>query len=354
VRIVLLGNAVLAPALARAGHSTLSFGSMGKAFDVVLEHPLDFARLREMLAARSFVPDALVQVDDGNLPLVMGLEQAPYPLVFYGIDTFCNPWHVPFAHAFDHTWVGQKDFLPLFTEEGHAAEWVPLFCRHVEPACTPEEWLAARDVPVAFVGSLSPKNIPERLPFLRAFRVLHPLVFMQGDFVPVFARTRIVLNQTAAGEVNFRCFESMGCGAALLTDSGGHGLFDLFRAEKEILPPYTRLQAGGAAAACRSWLSRPRELAELALAGTEAVQRGHTDDARADALIRLCAGLLAERAPAARLADLPRRKFFLSSAYGALAVELPPGLGEHRAFFARLAQAYYVAGQDFAERAQRR
>jgi hypothetical protein len=346
MRIVLLNSAVLAPALARAGHAVLSVGSMGTGFDIVLNHPLHCTRLEELLAARSFVPDALAQVDDGNLPLVTGLEELPYPLVFYSIDTFCNPWHVPFAHAFDHTWVAQKDFLSLFTGEGHAAEWVPLFCRHIEPARSPEEWLAARDVPVAFVGTPNPKNIPGRLPFLRAFRALHPLVLRQGDFVPVFARTRIALNQTAAGEVNYRCFESMGCGAAMLTDSAEHGLFDLFRPGREILPPYARFQAGSAAEAVRSWLSRPHELAVLALAGAEETRRGHTDDARAEALARLCAGLLDERAHLARLADLPRRKFFLSTAYGILAAELPPRLSEHRAFFAQFARANYDAGRE--------
>jgi hypothetical protein len=280
---------------------------------------------------------------------VIGLERLPCTTVFYSIDTFCNPWQVPFAHAFDHIWVAQKDFLPLFLGEGHAADWVPLFCRHVEPARTPREWLAARDVPVAFAGTLSPGNIPERLPFLRAFRDLHPLVFRQGDFVPLFTRTRIVLNQTAAAEVNFRCFEAMGCGAALLTDSIGHGLTDLFRTEKEILPPYARLQARSAASAARAWLSRPQALAELALAGRDAVAGRHTDDARAEELSRLCAGLLAEGTHEARLADLPRRIFFLSSAYGALAAELPPRLSGHGAFFARLAQENYAAPQDSAE-----
>jgi hypothetical protein len=299
---------------------------------------MNVAWLRELLAARAFAPDALVQVDDGNLPLRDGLETLPYPSVFYSIDTFCNPWHIPFAHAFDHIWVAQKDFRPLFTAEGHRAEWIPLFCPPVGSPETPEEWLAARDIPVAFAGTLRPKNIPERLPFLRAFRARRPLLITESDFTQVYARTRIVLNQTAAFELNCRCFEAMGCGAALLHDSDSHGFHDLFREARNVLPPYARLQAQSAVAVAEAWLSRPQALAELALAGAELVARKHNDDVRAAELTRLCDYLARRHVHEARLADLPRRRLYLSSAYGALAAELPLRLRPHRDFYALLAR----------------
>lgn len=176
MHIVLAGNAGLASGLRRAGHAVFTVGSMGDGFDLPLRHPVTASRLTERLAERSFAPDALVLADDGNVPAVVGLEALPYPLLFYSVDTFCNPWHVPFAHGFDRILAAQKDFIPLFTAEGHPAAWFPLYCRHVEPPQSPEDWLAARDIPVAFVGTLAPKNIPDRLPFLKAFRKLHPLI----------------------------------------------------------------------------------------------------------------------------------------------------------------------------------
>lgn len=341
MRLVLLGSAILAPALRALGHSVLTLGCMGDAFDIPLRHPLSVEAFRALLAGRNFEPDLLVLADDGNVPAVVGLESLPWPQIFFSIDTFCNPWHLPFANAFEFMLVAQRDYLSLFTTEGHSARWFPLFCCFTGPAQSPEEWLASRDIPVAFVGTLNPKNIPGRQPFLKAFSALHPLVCLQGNFIPVFQRARIVLNQSAAGEVNYRCFESMGCGAALLHDSRYHGFADLFAEGVQVLPSYDRLMPQAAASVARDALARPRELAELALAGRELVAARHTAASRARELCKLAEKLLASRAHEARLADLPRRRFLLSSAYGILAAELPDTMAPLRDFYRGAAvQAY--------------
>lgn len=347
MRIVLLGNAGLAPALRRAGHDVFSVGSVGSGHDVTLCHPLGKDAFLGLLASAGFDPDALALMDEGSLPVVFGLEELPFPLVFYSIDTFCNPWHVPYAHAFDAVLAAQKDFVPLFEAEGHPVRWFPLFFQRArtaagpeglpyDPAESPEEWLARRDIPVAFVGTLRPKNIPDRLSFLQAFRRKQPLVFLQGEYPPVFRRARIVLNQSAVSEVNYRCFEAMGCGAALLADCVGHGFADLFRPGAEVLPPYPRGDAAAAAALARRWLARPRDLAELALAGSALVAAKHTDDVRAAGLAALCVELAEKSAPRRRLADRDRRRRFLASAYGSLAAELGPELADLRDLYARL------------------
>ena len=341
MRIVLLGSAILAPALRALGHSVLTLGCMGDGFDIPLRHPLSVEAFRGLLAGRNFEPDLLVMADEGNVPPVVGLESLPWPQIFFSIDTFCNPWHLPFAHAFEFTLVAQRDFLSMFTAEGHPAQWFPLFCCFTAPAQSPEEWLASRDIPVAFVGTLNPKNIPGRQPFLRAFAALHPLVCLQGNFIPVFQRARIVLNQSAAGEVNYRCLESMGCGAALLHDSRHHGFAELFAEGAQVLPVYDRLVPQAAASAARGALARPRELAELALAGRELVAARHTADARARELCELAEKLLASRAHEARLADLPRRHRLVSSAYGILAAELPDSMAPLRDFYRDAAVCAY-------------
>lgn len=94
-------------------------------------------------------------------------------------------WHLPYARGFDLVLAAQKDFLSLFTDEGLPAQWFPLFCRSVDEAAP----FDARDIPVAFVGTLGHKNNPGREPFLRNFRALHPLVMRAGDFFPVFRRS---------------------------------------------------------------------------------------------------------------------------------------------------------------------
>jgi spore maturation protein CgeB len=190
---------------------------------------------------------------------------------------------------------------------------------------------------VAFVGTLRPRNIPQRIVFLEQFRALHPLFMKEGAYQPVFARASIVLNQTAAGEVNFRCFESMACGAALLTEESLHGLTDLFTPGVHILPPYRRGDAAGAAAIARDWLARPDDLLRVAQAGRDLVRARHTDKERAAYLADLLEQAVAASAHVQRLRDLGRRRKLLSTAYAILCAELTePSLREHRALYQRM------------------
>ncbi|WP_368076627.1 glycosyltransferase [uncultured Desulfovibrio sp.] len=46
----------------------------------------------------------------------------------------------------------------------------------------------------------------------------------------------MTLNQKAFSEVNFRCFEAMACGAALLMEQCGNGLDELFTPDEDISP----------------------------------------------------------------------------------------------------------------------
>lgn len=327
MKLLILGRPYFADALRRQGHELFVINSVGDAgiADVAVTHPWAPGRLQSVLDDNSFTPDACLYCDDGCLPAILGLENMPFPSVFLSIDTFCNPWHVPYAHAFDHIWVAQRDFLPLFWHEKHAASWFPLFAKAALASgmeSSPEEWLAQRDIPVAFVGTLSPKNIPQRLPFLKTFRTMQPLLMMQGAYVPIFKRARIVLNQSASSEVNFRCFEAMMCGAALLHDSVGHGYDDLFAISSHVLPPYIANNAASAAETTKQWLDNPKQLAEMALSGMRLVADKHSDEARAKEAARLCHRLAMQHQHEQRLATLDRRRYFLASAYGTLAAEL--------------------------------
>ncbi len=334
--ILVAGNTYLVQALRKAGHAVFSVGHGVGAHDLLVHHPVLFSRLLETLAEKLFTPQAFLYADDGNVPWLMGLEAAPFPSVFFAIDTHCNPWHVPFAHAFDYTLVAQKDFLPLFLAEQHRAEWFPLFA----PACFPqeqstEEWLAARDIPLAFVGTPDPPNNPLRLSFLKAVKKRAPLLMLQGPYAEVYRRSRIVLNQSVAGEVNFRCFEAMSCGAALLHDSVLHGFKEIFPADT-VLPVYAANNAEEAAAMATEALGHPENLAKCALWGQEFVQRHHSASVRATVVSNLFGELLKDKAHMARLGSLPTRRHFLSTAYATFMVELDDSLQPQRELYAKL------------------
>ncbi len=336
-----MGGTYLVPPLRALGHQVFSVG-LGRGCDLHLEHPLTADALLVRLEAVGVRPDVSLYADNGNLPFIVGVERLPWLSLFYSIDTFCNPWHIPFAAGFDFTLVAQKDYVPLFQREGHPCRWMPLFFSR-QPPSVPEDVhsFLRRDVPVAFVGTLRPRNIPDRLPFLQRFRRNCPLVFMQGDFVPLFSRARIVLNQTAASELNFRCFEAMSLGTALLMEQCENGLEDLFTPGRDILPLYPRGDAVAAASIAAEWLARPDELAAVAVAGQQLVLQRHSGSERAREMAELMENLMASDTVPARLADMARRRRMVATAYAFIGAELiQPEHASLRKFFLSLHASY--------------
>lgn len=332
MRFLIMGGKYLANALEKAGHQVATVGPHG---DLPLDHPTFSKRVLAKLKDAGFEPDILVYLDDGNLPMLLDPEAAPCPAIYYSIDTYCNPWHLPYGHGFDLVLVAQKDFVPLFVNDDQRALWFPLF--NFQP------WQptgGARDIPVAFVGGIGHKNNPDRGPFFQRFRKLHPLVSLTGQYMPIFERSQIVLNQTAFSELNFRCFEAMGCGAALLMEQCGNGLEDIFTPGENILPPYPRGNAEAAAAIAKKYLAMPDRLADIARAGYELVASKHDGNARAAELIELAKGLLDKRVDRAALA--PGRAPFTRAAFAIIGSELDsPQMAAHRDFYLKMGGARF-------------
>ena len=66
------------------------------------------------------LPPALVWWDSRTFPAVT---------IGYSIDSYCNPWHIPYGAAFDAVLAAQKDYVRLFedTPVPRPSEWLPLF-----------------------------------------------------------------------------------------------------------------------------------------------------------------------------------------------------------------------------------
>lgn len=336
MRILNLDAPFLVPAFRADGHSVVSVG-IASHCDIVITHPVHAFHLYQKVCEQGFTPDAVFCCDSGNLPYFPAVESLPCPSAYYTIDTYYNPWHLGVAYAYDHIFVAQREHVPLFTSQNMPAEWLPLFARYLVAEDDPEQ----RDIPVAFVGTLNPKNIPDRKPFLDAFRRLHPLFVTSGDYVDIFARARIVLNQTAASEINFRCFEAMGCGAALLMEHSPHGLDALFTPGEHLLPLYTRGDARQAAAIAQAALQQPQTLAEIARHGQECVSGQHTAPHRAARVVDVLKTLVHNHAHSKRADELPMRQKHLASAYAMLFDDLvEPKFQQHKDFFLGLATHY--------------
>jgi len=337
MRILVLGGPFLNKGFEALGCEVFNVGDK-RDCGVHHPHPMSALRLFERISSRGFTPDLALYCDSGNMPQFFDLEKLPCPSAFYSIDSYCNPWHIPFGHAFDTVFVAQKDYVDLFVQSGISASWLPLFfC-----SARPHYWQQARDIPVVFVGNLGARNNPDRKLFLETFRRIHPLVITRGDYAPLFNRSHIVLNQTAAGEINFRCFEALACGAVLLMEECANGLRDLFTPGEHMLPTYARGDAVQAASTAQAALGDPKALARIAGQGRELVEQKHSDVHRAAEIVRVMQTLLRDASPLRRLLpeNASRQRVLLASAYFFLASELgQPYLAPHRDLFLRLARS---------------
>lgn len=340
MRILNLDGHYFVEPFRKMGHEVLWLGS-DPGCDVRLETVISLADLLALLGERAFTPDLVVWSDICRPPSVIGIESLPAVTVGFSIDQYCNPWHMAYAAAFDLMLVAQKDYLPLFEQEqlGNELEWFPLFCN---PSRDADQGLE-RDVPVSFVGTVEGSINKERKHFLNDFKKRHPLFVTQGDYVPVFNRSRIVLNQSAAGELNFRVFEAMACGAALLTEDVENGLKDLFTDRESVLL-YPRGDAAGAAEAARRALA-DGSAETIAAKGRHEVTARHSSTVRAAHIVRRAEELLA-RGTSWRKRQQPLVRRRLANAYTILATDDQLPLNrELRAFYQRIGQLTLESAQ---------
>lgn len=331
MRILNLDGHYFVEPFRRMGHDVLWLGSLPGS-DIVLEETISLSRLVAILDDKGFKPDLILWADLCKPPSVIGIESLPAVTIGYSIDQYCNPWHVPYSAAFDLMLVAQRDYIHLFEEAnlGNTTQWAPLFCNPFKDKDLGFE----RDIDVAFVGTIDSRLNAERRAFLEEFKTRHPLFMTQGNYVPVFNRARLVLNQSAVGELNFRIFEAMACGAAVLTERIDNGLLELFTPGEDILT-YPKDHAREAARQARSALADPN-LAAIAQNGKRTVRSHHSATARARHIVNEAERIMGEGVQW-RLREINVARKSVATAYNILAVDQElPLPSELRSLFARL------------------
>ena len=231
-------------------------------------------------------PDAVVVADKSRPPFVLGHETFPCPTVFYAVDTHIHSWLPLYAQGFDLCLVSLRDHLKFFHNQRLPAEhilWSPPFAlSSAVPPVTPKP----RIWPCLFVGTVKKERTPKRVCFLDALRKFLPhLHITQGAYSVLYPQADVVLNISELGDLNFRVFEALGCGACLVTPGVGHGLDDLFADGRELVT-YPELDAQAAGQAILTLLSDPERRGRLAEAGLAAVNAAHRDRHRAETLTR--------------------------------------------------------------------
>lgn len=282
MRILHLGNPAVVPALRALGHDVRVASELCPLL-VVPGRPVD-ARLLH----REIAPDAeaFLMVDTlGRQTLAYGVEEVPVPRVYWAIDVHMNFfWQRHYAGLFDLVLSAQKDYVPLLAAEGVAARWLPW---GIDAEVFHDPGLA-RPIDIAFVGVVDahrPKRAAALAELGRRFRVetfgadaAHRL--SPAEMARVFASAKIVFNESVMGDLNFRTFEAMACGALLLTERIDNGLCDLFVPGRHLAAYEPHTLIGEA----ERLLAVPAERERVARAGAALVATRHTMGARMAAL----------------------------------------------------------------------
>lgn len=314
MKILNVGPPYFSQVLRQSGHEVLDIrGWMDEKI------PFFPNELFKLLTDKGFEPDLALWCDGSDLPNVFGLELLPCVTIGFSIDLYCNPWHIPYSAIFDHFLVAQKDFVPMVAHDPfpREVEWFPLFASLRDL----KELHLERDIPVSFVGTLETPNNPSRKTFFQALKQHIPIYIKQGKYQEIFNRSRIVLNQSAVGEINFRTFEAAACGAAVLTEATEHGLKDLFTPGEEVLT-YPLRNAEKAAAIARHWLNKPEELARIAAAGKARVLQEHTVHQRMARILDIAEKLQQRRAQQWRHDNMSKMFFELEKAFAFITSEI--------------------------------
>ncbi|MBF0186726.1 MAG: glycosyltransferase [Magnetococcales bacterium] len=301
MRILALGNLVFAQELRDLGHEVITCafgpqmktglfgpgvkqGDFGSGSNIHLPSaPVPISQIIKALSP--WRPDAVLLGDGSTFPLFPGLELLPVPLLWFAMDSHIHHnWHPDYAAVFDRIVVAQKAFVPNYLRDPdrQKVRWLPLFAH----ADYDRPLQLERILGLTFVGTLDPALNPERVAFIQALQNRIDVTVITGDYTELYNRSRVVLNQSVAGELNFRTFEAMACGALLLTEKSDNGLEALFK-DREELVLYRRGDALDAAAKAQILLENDTLRTRIAASGCQQVHAAHTSRHRAEEIISI-------------------------------------------------------------------
>ncbi|WP_029896148.1 glycosyltransferase [Desulfohalovibrio reitneri] len=274
---------------------------------VPLERPevLDWSGLCQRAGCE---PEVVVYSDRSFPPPLAGLESFPALTCFYCVDSHIHGWYPAYARAFDCCALSLRDHLPRFAAELSVdrVAWLPPYPKEWHKP----DWEAEKEWDVLFAGHVDPSTTPRRHVFLAEMSRLlgGGLHITTGAYAELFPKARVVLNVAERGDLNFRVFEALACGACLLTPEVGHGQSDLFHPGVH-LQTYANLDPADAAAKASALLADPAGRKAMARAGNAEVEANHRQSRRAetlDGLLRSEAAREARRTRPDRAEELAR------------------------------------------------
>lgn len=185
-------------------------------------------------AVEKYKPDLIFQGDHSGPLIHTGLENYSIPKIWYAVDVHLHyQWYKHYAVIFDQVFCAQKKFIEMMSVYNPNVEWMPLYYSGGKSQFVP--W-NEREHAISFVGTMDVKKNPERVELFENLksRGINVLV-TTGEYDNIYSRSKIVINQSVADDLNLRFFEATGCGALLITDGLSHSMDDILEPEKDFL-----------------------------------------------------------------------------------------------------------------------
>lgn len=267
---------LICAALQQQGHDVL----------LLTPSPGERPHLPELLHTAAFTPDLVLQQELLRpRVLLSGLGELSCCKAFWAVDPHMNAfWQTWYARLFDVTFSTQQRWLPDLQRHGAAhAIRLPWYA-----PVTPWQPWSGRTIPMAFVGRVSQER-PARLHFVQLLREHFGNAFEHAQDLTLqsmgelYARTRIVPNESILGEVNFRLFEATRFGCLVVGQELGPEQNDLFAPGKETLCYSDALELKE----LLSWaMQHENQATAIARAGWERLRAKHQPMHRATSLVR--------------------------------------------------------------------
>jgi hypothetical protein len=275
MNILLLNQDWFKSDLQELGHEVVTASARNHC-DVTIPGPLTPLEYIISNSPQNKKPDCIIIHDESSPIYISDLFDSNIPIIFYSVDTHHHDMcHIYTAKCCSRTFLAQSDYIPKFKEANVFAEWLPLWAsRYYEPA----EELKYESI---FVGTMDVKLNPERVNFFNQLKKVAPIELAVGQYWDYFPYSNSIINQTVKGDLNFRVFEAMLSGRALLTERTNNGLFDLFTDEVDLLT-YEKNNVVEAADKI-NYLSNNKQVAKkIGQAGREKILSAHLSKHRAE------------------------------------------------------------------------
>ncbi len=224
-------------------------------------------------------PDVVVVADKSRPPFVLGMENFPCLTVFYCVDSHIHAWYPKYAQAFDVCLLSLRDDIQSFSNMRLPRERLINTPAFAKMADQPQEAEKIHDL--LFVGKVDPDTMPGRFAFLYALKEHFPnLQVRRGNYRELYPTAHLVLNYAELGDLNFRVFEALGCGACLVTPMVGHGLTDFFTPGEDLFT-YPPGDLPALVSLLEHLLTVPQLCAAVAASGLAKVNAAHRAEHRA-------------------------------------------------------------------------